>query len=358
MQFDSLFSRMLPGLVGLMLLAAPGMAQVDVTSYTAIRAASTITVDGKLDEADWSRAAEGILTETNTGSPVPLKSTVRMLWDDNYLYVGFSFEDPDAWATITSEDGSLWNEEVAEVFIDPEGLGHSYYEHEINPINQKVDLFVLNQGPLKDGFYKIWKDWDFTSALKQAVFVDGDGKNAGTVDKSWTVEVAFPFADLWTAPNIPPLPGDMWRIGIYRIERGSSSSTSDDWYAALSPGLRTSFHTPWRFARVTFSDAPTGVQTPSAHPEVVFPSINYPNPFNPSTTIEFTVPKSGEARLEVYNTAGQKIRELLSRTISAGTYRVLWDGKNDKGKLVSSGVYFYRVSMPGFRSAGKMELAK
>lgn len=361
MQFAFSFSRMIPGLAGLaglLLFAASGMAQVDVASYTAIRTTGAITVDGKLDEADWSRAAVGVLTETNTGNPVPLTSTVRMLWDDRYLYVGFHFEDPDAWATITAEDGALWGEEVAEVFLDPEGLGHSYYEHEINPVNQKVDLFVLNQGPAHDGFYKIWKDWDYSAALKQAVFVDGDGKNQNTADKYWDVEVAFPFEDLWTAPNIPPLPGDMWRIGIYRIERGKSTISTDDWYAALSPALRASFHTPWRFAKVTFGDAQTGVQTPAAQPAPLKLNANFPNPFNPSTTIEFTVPKSGEVKLAVYNTAGQKVRELLSRNISAGTYRVLWDGKDAKGKLVSSGTYFYRVSMPGFRSSGKMELAK
>ncbi len=337
--------------------SGPASAAVDIASYTASRATGPITVDGVLDEDDWARTAEGILTETNTGNALPLKSTVKILWDDTYLYVGFSFEDPDAWATITTEDGSLWNEEVAEVFIDPEGLGHSYYEFEVNPVNQKVDLFVLNQGQAKNGVYKTWIAWDFSSKLKKAVSVKGDGLNQNTSDISWSVELAFPFEDIWTAPNNPPLPGDMWRMGLYRIERGAKAVTSDDWYGALSPGLRASFHTPWRFAKVTFGSTETGVGDHTPEP-IRIESANYPNPFNPVTTIEFAIPKAGPVALNVYNTAGQKIRTLLSESLTTGNYRVLWDGCDDKGRAVSSGTYLYRVNMKGYTSRGKMELVR
>jgi hypothetical protein len=228
-------------------------AEVGISSYNAVRTTGAITVDGKLTESDWGRAPEAALTETNTGNPVPLSSTVKVLWDDTYLYVGFVFEDPDAWATITAEDGPIWGEEAAEVFIDPEDRGHSYYEFEINPINQKVDLFVLNQGQKHNGNYQGWIEWDYSSKLKKAVTVVGDGKKEGTADTSWTIELAIPFEDMWTAPNIPPKDGDMWRINFYRIERGSSTSTGDDWYAAFSPTLNPSFHTPWRFGKVYFT---------------------------------------------------------------------------------------------------------
>ena len=232
--------------------AAPAFAQPGISSYTALHTTGTMTIDGKLDDPDWARAQEFTMTETNTGKPVPLKSTVKMLWDDEYLYFGFYSEDPDAWATLFNEDDPLWGEEVVEVFIDPEGLGHSYYEHEVNPVNVKVDLFIVNAGEARKGIYKGWKDWDFSAKLKQAVFVEGDGKLEGTADKYLTVEIAFPFEDLWTAPRVPPRDGDMWRIGCYRIERGKSGDRNDDWYAAFSPTLRPSFHTPWRFGKVTF----------------------------------------------------------------------------------------------------------
>jgi len=68
---------------------------------------------------------------------------------------------------------------------------------------------------------------------------------------------------------------------------------------------------------------------------------NYPNPFNPETLISFSVPKQGHVRLVVYNTVGQKIRELVNENKNAGTFHVTWNGRNDAGLNVSSGTYIY-----------------
>jgi len=223
----------------------------NLSTYDVTRTTAPVTLDGRLDEGDWKRAKEAVLTETNTGDPVPLKSTVRMLWDDDYLYVGFYCEDPDAWATFVNEDDPMWSEEVVELFIDPEGNGYSYYEHEINPVNAKVDLFIINAGRRLNGRFTGWKDWDFED-IRSAVFVDGDGKNAGTNDTYWSVEVAVPFEDLWEMPEVPPKDGDMWRFNAYRIERGDPEKKDDDFYAAFSPTYRPSFHTPWQFGKIYF----------------------------------------------------------------------------------------------------------
>lgn len=223
----------------------------NLSAYTVTRAAGEITLDGRLDEAAWKQAKEVTLVETNTGNPVPLKSTVRMLWDDKNFYVAFYCEDPDAWATFTQEDDPMWSEEVVELFIDPDGNGYNYYEHEINPVNQKVDLYIINAGRRLKGRFTGWKEWDFNS-IKSAVYVDGDGKTKGTKDKFWSVEVAVPFDDLWEIPEIPPVDGSTWRFNAYRIERGATDKDDDDFYAAFSPTYRPSFHTPWQFGTITF----------------------------------------------------------------------------------------------------------
>ncbi len=246
----------LTGFAGLCLLKGDPQVsyaadELPIPSYNATRTTGTITVDGKLDEPDWKRAEEVKLVETNTGKDVPLKSTVRVLWDDKYLYVGFYFEDPDAWATLTKDEDTLWNEEVAEVFIDPEGKGHSYYEYEVNPINAKVDLFIINRGQKYNGSFKGWIEWDFSNLMKHAVYVAGDGKNRGTNDKFWTAEMAFPFEEMWTASDIPPKDGNICRMNFYRIEHPTTNK-KDDWFAAFSPTQRGSFHTPWRFGKVYF----------------------------------------------------------------------------------------------------------
>lgn len=223
----------------------------DVKSYDIQRVTGSITLDGKLDEAAWGNTKEAALTERIAGDAVRLKSTVRVLWDDTALYFGFYCEDPDAWATLTEFDDPIWGEEVVEIFIDPENRQHTYYEIEVSPINTVVDLFVINNGEANNGDYKGWIPWN-SKGFKSAVHVVGDGKNEGTNDKYWSVEMSFPFADMWTAENRPPKAGEMWRINCYRIERGDSKNDDDDFFAAFNPPRRRSFHTPWQFGKFYF----------------------------------------------------------------------------------------------------------
>lgn len=85
---------------------------------------------------------------------------------------------------------------------------------------------------------------------------------------------------------------------------------------------------------------------------------NYPNPFNPSTTIAFIAPESGDVRLSIFNIKGQKVRDLHSGSMAKGHHTVTWDGLDDKGIAVSSGVFFVRIEMNGKSQAHKMVLMK
>ena len=85
---------------------------------------------------------------------------------------------------------------------------------------------------------------------------------------------------------------------------------------------------------------------------------NYPNPFNPSTTIKFAVPRTGHASLDVYDLAGRHVRTLISGELAANEYTVIWDGKNGAGRQVASGTYYYRLTANGFNQTQKMMLIK
>ncbi|GAB4328092.1 MAG: hypothetical protein Kow0037_02170 [Calditrichia bacterium] len=85
---------------------------------------------------------------------------------------------------------------------------------------------------------------------------------------------------------------------------------------------------------------------------------NYPNPFNPETNITFRVKKSGQYTLNIYNVLGQKIRTLLQETLSAGTYQLRWDGKNDQGAELPSGLYICRLSSGQSQQNRRMILLK
>ena len=83
---------------------------------------------------------------------------------------------------------------------------------------------------------------------------------------------------------------------------------------------------------------------------------NYPNPFNPSTTITYELPKSSHVRLTVYNILGERIRVLLDKRQSSGRHQVLWNGHDEQGRMVSSGIYIYKIDTGDFQQAQKMIL--
>jgi len=85
---------------------------------------------------------------------------------------------------------------------------------------------------------------------------------------------------------------------------------------------------------------------------------NYPNPFNPYTTIRFDIPKFSNVSLKIYNILGQEVKTLVSGKLAPGEYKILWDGRNDYGIRVSSGMYFYRIIAGKFIQTKKMVLLK
>jgi hypothetical protein len=85
---------------------------------------------------------------------------------------------------------------------------------------------------------------------------------------------------------------------------------------------------------------------------------NFPNPFNPVTSISFSLPEPGLVHLDVYNVLGQNVRKLVDREMVAGNYIVDWDSKDDNGNPVASGVYFYRIEYNNIDQCRKMVLLK
>ncbi|NQT24134.1 S8 family serine peptidase [candidate division KSB1 bacterium] len=85
---------------------------------------------------------------------------------------------------------------------------------------------------------------------------------------------------------------------------------------------------------------------------------NYPNPFNPTTTIEYDLPVDSEVQIYVFNIKGQKVCELVNLNQPTGHYQASWSGKNDRGQQMSTGIYFIRMEAGDFKSVRKMMLLK
>jgi hypothetical protein len=87
-------------------------------------------------------------------------------------------------------------------------------------------------------------------------------------------------------------------------------------------------------------------------------SQNYPNPFNPTTNIKFTIIKAGNVNIDIYNIKGELIKTLVNGNYNVGEHSVVWNGMDNKGKTVSSGVYFYHMLSKEYSSTKKMILMK
>ena len=106
-------------------------------------------------------------------------------------------------------------------------------------------------------------------------------------------------------------------------------------------------------------DSPTDVDDISGTLPTIFSlEQNYPNPFNPATTIEFNLPKTSYVSLTVFNILGQKVTELVNSTLSAGNKRIDWEGTDESGRTMESGVYFYKITAGEFSMTRKMMLLK
>ena len=198
-------------------------------------------LDGVLDDPAWQGTTPLTLVDSLDGRPAALRTTARLTWDDEALYVAFDCEDPDVWGTFRKRDEPLYTQEVVEIFLDADADGRTYDEIEVSPHNVVFDAYFPARRQGMD------LSWD--SGLQSAVKVDGTLDDASDRDRGWTVEMWIPFAKLHSVPHLPPRPGDRWRFNLYRLEMPDRKSAQGQ---ALSPLFVGDFHAVDRFAWLVF----------------------------------------------------------------------------------------------------------
>lgn len=109
---------------------------------------------------------------------------------------------------------------------------------------------------------------------------------------------------------------------------------------------------------LTIMPEQTGVEEDPAGPTARAALRNYPNPFNPATTIRFVVPKPARVRIAVMDAAGREIDVLVNENMESGEFETRWDGKDSRGRDVDSGVYFLRMTAGGDTAERKIVLLR
>lgn len=195
------------------------MAGIAPEGYVCRRASGPMLVDGKIDEKEWSGAAwtNDFVDIEGAAKPKPIfRTRVKMLWDDENLYIAAEMEEPQVWATLVKHDSVIFNDPDFEVFLDPDGDTHEYGEFEMNALNTTWDLFLPK--PYKDGG-KPDNAWEITG-LKSAVQVQGTLNDPSDKDQGWCVEIAMPWKSLERLRRVQTAPkdGEQWRINFSRVE--------------------------------------------------------------------------------------------------------------------------------------------
>ncbi len=212
-----------------------------------------------MNESDWENAPWSDFFVDIEGSSRPLpryRTRMKMLWDDNNLYIGAEIEEPDIWATLTQHDSVIFHDNDFEVFLNPSGDTRNYFEFEINALNTSWDLFLpkpYRQGGKADNTWEI-------PGLRTAVHIDGTLNDPRRKDRRWWVEIAFPWKAFQERSGFGrPRDGDEWRINFSRVEWRTEivdgkyrklPGREDNW--VWSPQGLINMHVPERWGYVRF----------------------------------------------------------------------------------------------------------
>ncbi len=258
-------------------------------TYQAQRIEEKISIDGRLSHVAWQHATRsGDFVDMATGEGAPLKTQATILWNEEYLYVGFWIEEPFPKAHLKERDSIVFTENDVELLIDG---GDCYYELEINALGTIYEVFfiwrdaytrgsrfdipefdLLNHKALSfAGDYdrkpeSFWwgthprgprwafLDWDFPG-LQSAVHVDGYLNDPSRISKGWTVELALPWSGMKHLAGdrqVPPKPGDIWKMFLGRFQKIQTTTGEAQAAWCLTPHRVYDTHMPEQFTEIEF----------------------------------------------------------------------------------------------------------
>ncbi len=293
--------------IGCILLSA----QETPKRYVAYKAADALVIDGKPDEASWQKAPWSNLFIDIEGDKKPTYDTrMKMLWDKQHIYFFAELKEPHVWGNLKQRDTVIFYNNDFEIFIDPDGDTHDYYEYEMNVLNTIWDLYLSK--PYRN-HGKILGDWDIKD-LQSAVQVKGTLNNPSDVDEGWSLEIAIPWSiDTSPGGRAEAPENQFWRVNFSRvnwqheISNGTYSRKKDqktgkylpenNW--VWSPQQVINMHEPERWGYVYFSKNTVGTET-----------------------VDFEIPKDDHIKWYLY--------ELFRDLINEEQKVVKWENKDGK----------------------------
>ncbi len=218
-------------------------AQPPIPHYDVHRATAPIVIDGKSNDKAWGAAERLELIfpwDAQTGAKQ--KTTARLLWDDDNLYVAYDCEDADIVAQYAEHDDPTYKDDAVEIFINPmPSQTGIYFGLEMNALAVLYDYVMYDSKNL-------FKQFDLRG-VKLATHIEGTLNARGDKDKGWSLEVAIPWAN-FDALAKRPIPGTVWAANINRWDGVEPDRRMSNWSDPVQP--RANPHVPSRFGQLVF----------------------------------------------------------------------------------------------------------
>ncbi len=241
---------------------------INPRTYKIPRTDQVLEINGKDDENSWRKAQFSEDFIDIEGEKIPNhKTRLKMLWDEQFLYIFAQLEEKHIWATLKKRDTVIFYNNDFEVFISPSNSNHNYGEIEINALGTVWDLLL--DRPYNTRGNPIF-NWNVQN-LKSAVHLEGTLNNPKDIDQFWSVEMAIPMdalTELKRSPKENPKLGEQWRINFsrvqwehdlidnryYRKKENGKYLPENNW--VWSPQAVINMHLPEHWGYIEFADSP------------------------------------------------------------------------------------------------------
>jgi hypothetical protein len=264
--------------------AHPTRIVTEPRRYVCPRVPRALRISGRMDDPQWQAVpwTEDFIDIEGHKKPTPrFRTRAKMCWDETCFYVAAEIGDPHVYGALTEKNSIIFNDPDFEVFIDPDGDNHHYYEFEINALGTIWELYL--ERPYRDGG-PVHRGHNLDGVVS-AVHVEGTLNDPSDQDRGWTVEIAIPWSGLAQFAKrtaCPPEAGDAWRVNFSRVhwlldvlgdryrKVPREAHPEDNW--VWSPQDAIDMHRPEKWGYVTFSDLPPGEAPRDAPADPTWPA--------------------------------------------------------------------------------------
>ncbi|HZE97641.1 MAG TPA: carbohydrate-binding family 9-like protein [Planctomycetota bacterium] len=212
--------KLLAALLPLGLAACSSFPQVHVART------DDFDVTGSGDAAPWRSVAWTPMRRRQVDGH-PYETRFKMLYSKTGLYILMDGTDRKLTTTGRKDDSNLWEEDVYEVFLQPDDGLPLYFEYEISPLGFELPILVSNN----HGTFMGWLPWYYLNdrKIRKATAATGGPKQAGATVEGWTAEFFIPYLLFKGINGVPPGPGTRWRANLYRMDYDDGHKTQWDW---------------------------------------------------------------------------------------------------------------------------------